>query len=159
MIKKKANSAIVLITIMLAAVVASCSNSGCIGNGSSIPLAAFYDYATGKQGSVSGITVKGVGAPGDSLLADSTTLSQVYLPLQVSTNSTRFVFDFNLEGLPPDTLTLRYEAVPYFHSEECGAMYIFNISDYQVTHNFIDSIAIPNKVINNEDRISIKLFI
>ena len=66
---------------------------------------------------------------------------------------------FNIEGIAPDTLTLRYEAVPYFHSEECGAMYIFNISEFKVTHNFIDSVAVPNKVINNEDRISIKLFI
>ena len=67
---KKANSAIALLTIVLAAITAACSNSGCIGNGSSIPLAAFYDYATGRQGSMEGVTVKGVGAPGDSLLAD-----------------------------------------------------------------------------------------
>ena len=156
---KKANSAIALLTIVLAAITAACSNSGCIGNGSSIPLAAFYDYATGRPGSMEGVTVKGVGAPGDSLLADNASLTQVYLPLQVSTSTSSFVFDFNIEGIAPDTLTLRYEAVPYFHSEECGAMYIFNISEFKVTHNFIDSVAVPNKVINNEDRISIKLFI
>lgn len=156
---KKANSAITLLTIALAAITAACSNSGCIGNGSSIPLVAFYDYDTGKQGSVEGITVMGVGAPGDSLLADKASLTQVYLPLQVSTSTSSFVFDFNIEGIEPDTLTLRYEAVPYFHSEECGAMYIFNISDFKVTHNFIDSVAVPYKVINNEDRISIKLYI
>ena len=78
---KKANSAITLLTIALAAITAACSNSGCIGNGSSIPLVAFYDYDTGKQGSVEGITVMGVGAPGDSLLADKASLTQVYLPL------------------------------------------------------------------------------
>lgn len=156
---KIANSAILLFMLVLAILGAACSNSGCMGNGSSIPLVAFYDHETGKQGSVDGLTVKGIGAPGDSLLADSTSLSQIYLPLQVSTNSSSFVFNFNLEGVDPDTLTLIYEAVPYFHSEECGAMFIFNISDYSVTHHVIDSIAIPNKVINNEDKISIKLFI
>lgn len=156
---KKSNSVILLFLLVLAILGAACSNSGCLGNGSSIPLVAFYDYETGQQGSLNGLTVKGIGAPGDSLLADSASLTQVYLPLQVSTSSTSFVFDFNYEGVEPDTLTLRYEAVPYFHSEECGAMYIFNISDFSVTHHVIDSIAIPNKVINNEDRISIKLFI
>lgn len=156
---KKSNSVILLFLLVLAILGAACSNSGCLGNGSSIPLVAFYDYETGQQGSLNGLTVKGIGAPGDSLLADSASLTQVYLPLQVSTSSSSFVFDFNYEGVEPDTLTLRYEAVPYFHSEECGAMYIFNISDFSVTHHVIDSIAIPNKVINNEDRISIKLFI
>ena len=156
---KKSNSVILLFLLVLAILGAACSNSGCLGNGSSIPLVAFYDYETGQQGSLNGLTVKGIGAPGDSLLADSASLTQVYLPLQVSTSSTSFVFDFNYEGVEPDTLTLRYEAVPYFHSEECGAMYIFNISDFSVTHHVIDSIAIPNKVINNADRISIKLFI
>jgi hypothetical protein len=145
--------------LIVAVVATGCSNDGCIGNGSSIPLVGFYDYLTKKQGSVLGVTVKGIGAPGDSLLADSIDLQQLYLPLQVSTNSSSFVFDFNVEGLPPDTLTLHYEAVPYFLSNECGAMYLFNMQGFTVTHNMIDSVALPYPVINNEDKITIKIYL
>ena len=153
------NTAWWVLTLIAAIVATSCSNDGCIGNGSSIPLVAFYDYQTGEQGKVLGITVKGIGAPGDSLLADSTDVQQLYLPLQVSTSSSSFVFDFNIEGREPDTLTLNYEAVPYFLSNECGAMYLFNMKGSTVTHHVIDSVALPYPVINNEDKITIKIYI
>lgn len=160
MLMKKSNKTAWWVVALIAAMVAtSCSNDGCIGNGSSIPLAAFYDYQTGTQGSVNGLTVKGIGAPGDSLLADSTTVQELYMPLRVSTNSSSFVFDFNLEGIEPDTLTLRYEAVPYFMSNECGAMYLFNMQGATVTHHVIDSVALPYPVINNDNKITIKIYI
>lgn len=147
-----------LLMLMLPVVVAACSDSGCIGNSSSIPLAAFYDYDTGAAGSIGPVTIRGIRAPGDSCLVDNTTVNQVYLPLQASAGSSTFVFDFHDDELPPDTLTLRYEAVPYFHSSECGVMYLFNISGYDVTDYLIDSIALPYQVINNEDKVTIKLY-
>jgi hypothetical protein len=80
---------------------AACGNDSCYDNGSSLPLAKFY-VGTSQQ-SVSGLTIKGIGAPGDSLLADSTSLSEVYLPLRANVSSTAFAIT---RWIPVDTLRI-----------------------------------------------------
>lgn len=141
---------------------ASCSSDGCSDNGSSLPLAAFYASGTGSSVTPASVTVRGMGAPGDSAIATNEALSQVYLPLRMSCDSTRFAITFGTDGEATsitDTLTLRYKAVPTFVSQDCGAMYNFEISSYKCTSHAIDSVVVLHNVITNANRVSIKIFV
>ena len=64
---------IAALLIVLCTAMAACNNDTCYDNGSSLPLVTFY--LSGSQQQVPGLTIMGIGAPGDSLLADSSTLN------------------------------------------------------------------------------------
>lgn len=146
----------VLIALLTVLAVWSCTGDGCFDNATSVPLAAFYQG--GKAVSIDSLTVRGVDAPGDSLLIAGKTVQQVYLPLRVKESSCRFVFMYKKGIIPSDTIGIDYEAVPTFVSRECGAMYFFRVKGCSTTHNAIDSISIPDGIINNQDKVSIKIF-
>ncbi len=146
-----------ILMLVVAVSVASCNNDNCIGNGSSIPLAGFYDGD--KQVSISNLTVYGIGAPNDSVIIDNTSASSVYLPLRLSTGSCSYVFNYNTEDVENDTITLSYDAIPFFQSHECGAMYNFKITSTEHTRNAIDSVRIPDPMITNADVVSIKIYV
>ena len=146
-----------LTVIMTVVAMTSCNNDNCIGNGSSIPLAGFYNGD--KQVSISSLTVYGIGAPNDSVIIDKTSASSVYLPLRLSTGSCSYVFNYNTEDVENDTITLSYDAIPFFQSHECGAMYNFKITSTEHTRNAIDSVRIPDPMITNADVVSIKIYV
>lgn len=152
---------ITVAALALCASVQSCSTSSCTENQSSIPLAAFYDSATGGRISLTGVEIGGTGAPGDSLLfkADQT-VTNLYLPLRSSQESTSFFIRYMGEGAPAaDELTLRYTSEPFFVSEECGAMYFYRISSIETTHNVIDSVVVIDPLVNNVDIMRIKIYV
>ena len=71
---------IVLLTLLaLGWALVSCGDDSCYDNGSSLPLAAFY--MDDNQTTVTGLTIKGIGNPGDSLLLDNSSAKEIYLPL------------------------------------------------------------------------------
>ncbi len=146
----------------LAAALTACSSDGCTDNGSSLPLAAFYTSGSTQSLTVPNLTVRGIGAPGDSALLSAETVSQVYLPLRPGCDSTSFQLNYGgqstAEARTTDTLTLRYRAVPAFVSQECGAMYVFEIGSWHATAHGIDSVAISDPVITNANRIAIKIY-
>ncbi len=150
---------IALLTLVLATCLASCGDDSCYDNGSSLPLASIY--LDGSQQQVSGLTIMGIGAPGDSLLADSSTLNEIYLPLRASVGSTSFAFTRWLSAsiAVHDTLTFTYDAVPFFHSTECGAMYNFNIKRVDHTHHGIDSIVMLTTTITNANTPSLRIYL
>ena len=127
----------------------ACSDDSCYDNGSSLPLATFY--LGGSQQSINGLTIKGIGVPGDSLLADATTVSEIYLPLRASVNTTSFAFShpLNDEIVVSDTLTIGYQPIAFFHSKECGAMYNFNIESIDYTQHGIDSVVVVTPLVTN----------
>ena len=139
------------------AAVTSCSNENCIGNSTGIPLAGFYQGDKGVT--INNLTVYGIGAPNDSLIIDKSNASKVYLPLRLSTNSCKYVLNYNTEGGYNDTITLGYDVIPYFESHECGAMYNFKITSMEHTRNAIDSVKIPDPMITNADVVSIKIYV
>ena len=131
---------------------AACSNDSCYDNGSSLPLASFY--LGNSQQSIYGLSIMGIGVPGDSLLADGEALSEAYLPLRVTTTSTSYALwrTFTAgtdEIIVRDTITLNYKAVPYFHSTECGAMYNFDITGVSNTSHGIDSVVMLTSLVTN----------
>ena len=147
----------IAIATSLAVVTTSCNNDNCIGNSTGIPLAGFY--RDNKAVTLTNLTVFGIGAPNDSLIINKASAKNVYLPLRLSTSSCKYVFNYNTEGLSNDTLTLEYEAIPFFESHECGAMYNFRITSMEHTTHAIDSVIISEPLITNADVVSIKIHV
>lgn len=149
---------IALLALLATAALTSCNDNSCHDNGSSLPLAVFY--VNGSQQSVSGLTVMGIGAPGDSLLADSTTLSDLYLPLRATTTSTSYRISRQITParLVSDTVTLEYQPIEYFHSTECGAMFNFDIKYVQHTTHGIDSVVAVTPVVTNSPLPALRIY-
>lgn len=142
---------------------AACNTAGCYDNQNSIPLAGFYSYQTRKAISVDSISLGGVGAPGDSLLLDNASgVSQVYLPLRSTQSATSYFIRYEQEALNDprlnDTITFHYTSIPYFESEECGAMFRYEITSYDYTRHLIDSVGLVDRLITNADMERIRIY-
>lgn len=153
-----AATALSLVALCLATM--ACSDDSCADNSSSLPLATFY--VGDAQQTITGLTVMGIGVPGDSLLAESKSLKEIYLPLQVTTGSTSFalsrVVKVDTVAIEyRDTLTLNYEATEYFHSIECGTMFNFDISGVRHTRHAIDSVVLINNLVTNTRTPSLRI--
>ena len=150
-----------IVFALAALCMASCNDSSCYDNGSSLPLAALY--IGNSQQTVTGLTIMGIGAPGDSLLADSSALKEIYLPLRASVGTTGYAISRWVGvGTPMakelhDTLTLNYEAIAYFHSAECGAMFNFDIHNVSCTHNGIDTVVLLTPLVTNSRTPSLRI--
>ena len=151
-----------IVLVLAALYLTACNDDSCYDNGSSLPLAAFY---LGKsQQTITGLTIMGIGAPGDSLLADSSALKEVYLPLRASVGTTRYAISRWVGAGTPmaqqlhDTLTLDYEPIAYFHSAECGAMYNFNLHDVRCTINGIDSVVVITPLVTNSRTPALRIY-
>lgn len=156
------HSILLLAVILLIGVAACNSDEGCEGNTSSMPLAGFYSSQTKKAITIDSLTVFGVGVPNDSLLLDTARASQTYLPLDIEKTQARFVIRYDQQQLAAlklaDTVTIDYSPRPYFHSEECGAMYYFDVKGYRTTNVLIDSMQIITPVFDNTTAETIKIY-
>lgn len=153
----------IILLFFAATMLSGCNSSGCTENQNSIPLAGLYNSSTRQKTSFSGIQVTGLGAPGDSILYDGKgSINEMYLPLRPSVDMTSFVFHYTQEDLDfdeyNDTITMRYDAMPYFASEQCGAMWQFHINSLSTTHHLIDSIVVSDPQITNIDIERIKIY-
>ena len=131
---------------------AACSNDSCYDNGNSLPLATFY--VGNNQQTITGLTVMGIGAPGDSLLLDSASVNELFLPLRATTTSSSYLFQRWRAGddepfLCSDTLTSEYEPIEFFHSIECGAMFNFDVKRVNCTTHGIDSVVLLTQLFTN----------
>ncbi len=156
---------ILIFCILACLCCASCNTSGCTDNKSSIPLAGFYSYSDLKSISIKNVSIGGVGAPNDSLLLDKGSESKIYLPFRPSQDVTSFFFhyhDLEVEDDPfddlNDTITFSYTRLPYFESEECGAMFRYIVKEFSYTRHLIDSVSLVDSVITNADIESIKIY-
>lgn len=151
-----------IVLVLAALYLTACNDDSCYDNGSSLPLAAFY--LGNSQQTITGLTIMGIGAPGDSLLADSSALKEVYLPLRASVSTTRYAISRWVGAGTPmaqqlhDTLTLDYEPIAYFHSAECGAMYNFNLHDVRCTINGIDSVVVITPLVTNSRTPALRIY-
>lgn len=141
----------------------SCSNVGCTENQNSLPLAGFYAMSTGQAIVPDSITIGGVGAPSDTLLLTlDSRQQQLYLPFRSTSPSTSFYIHYCQKALDypelNDTLRFDYDAVPYFASEDCGAMYHYRVTRYTYTTHLIDSVGMTDSLITNIDRETIRIF-
>lgn len=141
----------------------SCNTTGCTENQNSVPLADFYSYNTGEPIALDSISVGGLDAPGDSLLAGpSGSVSSVYLPFRSTASSTTFIIKYLQKSLADygvqDQLTFYYESHPWFASEECGAMYNYRITRVSHTYQILDSVGLTDSLVTNIDLATIRLY-
>ena len=142
--------------------VSACNDTGCTENQNSLPLAGFYSSQTKSAVSIDSLTVFGVGMIGDTtIIHNSNSIHQVYMPFNVNATQSRFVLRYEQKNFAQygieDTLTINYEPVPFFHSNECGAMYLYEIKDYSITHALIDSVLILDSRIDNTNKENIQI--
>lgn len=140
-----------------------CNTGGCYDNQSAIPLAQFLESGTGKALTLRGVKIYGIGAPHDStLMGTSESRGQVYLPMRSTQSTTGWCFEFAVpdDTIPvADTLVFEYKSIPFFASEECGAMYYYRIEHYRYTRHIIDSVAVANdSLITNADIPTISIY-
>ena len=141
-----------LLAIAFILAITACNDDSCYDNGSSLPLAQCY--INGGQMTLTGLTIKGIGVPGDSLLADSSALSEFYMPLRASVSSTSYMIQRQviINSVPiktVDTLTIDYDPIEYFHSTQCGAMFNFRVRHVTCTKHGIDSVTLLTPLITN----------
>lgn len=149
--------------LLLAAAVTGCNSSGCTDNGSAIPLAGFYSSATAEAVSLDSLAIFGLGAPLDSALArPGAAISQIYLPMRPGAEATVWKIEYKNKDLDfpenYDTLRLYYRSIPYFASEECGAMYCYRLRALTHTTHLIDSVAVTDSLFTNADRETIHIY-
>lgn len=151
-----------VIFLLVVTCLTSCNNKECFDNQSTIPLAGFYSMQTKSKVTVDSLTVYGVDVPGDSILLDNGSASSLYMPMPLSGDNVNYVFHYNSKALNyielNDTLTISYNSYPQFVSNECGAIYKYDITDFNYTTHLIDSIALPTMEFNNVDIEVIKIY-
>ncbi len=137
-----------------------CSNGECNENRNSLPYAAFYASGSSEQLALDSISIYGIGAPDDAMLADTVSgLDRIYLPFNIESRMTSFVFRYENKLAPPaDTVTFSYQSEPYFVSEPCGAVYLYHINYISTTHHAIDSVVCPRGIIDNVSGININVY-
>ena len=140
-----------------------CNAVGCTENQNSVPLAGFYSMSTDEAIAVDSLAISGEGAPNDSLLVGpSERASEVYLPLRSTATATTFVIKYMQKALAAynleDHITFYYESIPWFASEDCGAMYHYRITRVAHTTQLIDSVGISDSLVTNLERQTIKLY-
>lgn len=146
----------VVCAIVAAAMAGGCSSDGCTNNQNAIPMAGFYDSATGDPLTITGLSVSGVDAPNDSLLlSPGNNAHQVWLPFRGTRDETAFRFT---SGTVSDVVTFHYDSYPYFEGEDCGAMWRYVITDATCSGQFIDSVKITDPLITNIERERIMIF-
>ncbi len=148
---------------VLAAILHSCNDAGCMDNRSSIPFAQFYDKSNLQTAiSIDSITIYGIDQKNDSLIVDSArTLSSVSLPFRDNDTITQFVLQYNYtwnkNRKSNDTLTFVYRPYVFFASVDCGVMFNYTLKEHRYTRHILDSIVVVTPEITNQNVENIKL--
>lgn len=149
---------------VMATGISACSSEECLENKNSLPFAGFYTSQPVPEAiSLDSLTIYGLGAPGDSLLHDSVrNISQTYLPFRIDEERSSFVIRYLQEpfgdiGLA-DTITFRYDIIPYFVSSACGAVYEYRMRSIATTNHLIDSVTCPEGIITNMNAENIRIY-
>lgn len=141
-----------ILPIFIAILLCGCAGKDCYENQNSLPLAGFYSSEpTPKPISIDSITIFGLDAPDNAMIADSVkSLDKVYLPFRINADATTYIFKFNAFNIA-DTIKFYYQREPWFVNAECGAIYKFHITDIRTTTNLIDSVTCPTGTITNQN--------
>jgi hypothetical protein len=152
----------ILAALTVCVAITSCNTNGCLDNQNSVPLAGFYS-SEGNAISISALDIYGVGAPNDSLLLSSNqSASQVYLQFRPAYYNVSFCIHYTDEDINydefNDTIKFTYTSIPYFASEECGAMYYYKVSNIQHTSHLVDSVVMDNPLVTNTEIENIRIY-
>ncbi|MGM9816289.1 MAG: DUF6452 family protein [Lepagella sp.] len=133
----------------------------CSENKNALPLAGFYSKESpGSEISVDSLEIKGVDVKGDSILSSADkTISEVYLPFRIDSDTTRYALRRYGPYAGIDTLTFIYNRRPQLASIECGVSYIFEMIDIQYGGELIDSVSCPKGYIDNTNIRNLQIFL
>lgn len=76
-------------------------------------------------------------------------------------DETSFYINYKWKDAPKglsDTITFRYTSIPYFASEECGAMYRYTIESVGSTNYLIDSVSVVEPLVTNMELTNVKIY-
>lgn len=135
--------------LLLGIIIAACSNE-CYDNRNALPNAKFVIIEEGNEQEVrlDSVIVYGIGAPGDSILWEGASMTSLYLPFRIDSDTTKYVFNPARTAVY-DTVTFIYSRIPRFVSAECGVSYIFKMKDIVNSGVLIDSVVCPLGEITN----------
>ena len=136
------------ITISLWLLVSCTTQDVCDGDNQSKLVARFKTMVSNNVSDtiVSGVTVFGIReGQTDSLLYDSSTTSEILLPLDPSHGFTRFVLHVNEHS---DTLRFIHTNEFYLLSYTCGFAALFNLDSVRYSHQIIHDLEILNSVVD-----------
>ncbi len=155
---------ILLTALILIAIFIGCSDSAtdfCLSNQQAAQI-TFYSIYTSDEDADNDSTVEEVYVYGlnraDSLIYDSVSISEAFLPLSMLNDTTEFVIKVKTLR---DTLRFYTSKELNFISEECGYIFDFTIDSVNFTqNNFIDSVVISNPdVIYSENLENVKVYL
>lgn len=93
----------------------------------------------------------------DSVLVNKDVLATYEsLPLSYTSNTTTFIFHYS--ETERDTLWVSHQNIAHFVSMECGTTMFHHLDSVRCTYNIIDSIAISNPEIDNNEKENIRIF-
>lgn len=110
-------------------------------------------YGHVSYSSVGPMTVYGEGS--DSLMADSATVSTLYLPLRKDRDTCTYVFAFDGQE---DTMEIYYTRKETFVSLACGCAVFATIDSVDWSTNALDSVKIINTAVTTIQETHLKLF-
>ncbi|MDE7427428.1 MAG: hypothetical protein K2M79_06480 [Muribaculaceae bacterium] len=147
--------------ILCTALLSGCNSGGCLDNQSALPKAQLYN-SQGEAISVDSLQIRGVGAPGDSVLEQGR-LSTFYLPMRSDAGVTSWEVAYLRKEQNPtgvcDTIEFSYRSIPYFESADCGATFRYLVTQVNTTHHFIEDVVMTDSLITNVDRTYINIIL
>jgi len=143
---------------MLLLFFSKCDEMGdiCLSNQNAAQAGLYSSYHTSDTDTVlTDLDIKGIG--NDSLLYEDASLSKLFLPLSMHSDTT--AFQIKIKTLL-DTLWFSYKRTLVHVSGDCGMFVESDIDTVWFTGRFIDSIAISDPFIRyNENIENIKIYI
>ncbi|MGQ1787896.1 MULTISPECIES: DUF6452 family protein [unclassified Saccharicrinis] len=133
------------------------SSDFCLSNQQSVQAGFYSSYqSTDTDSSVSDVVIYSIGV--DSIPYDTVTVSDVYLPLNMHKDTSRFIIEINELK---DTVSFVHQKELNFVSGECGFVFSFYLDTVLFSDvSFIDSVAIDyDEVIYNENLENVKIYL
>ena len=98
------------------------------------------------------------------LLESQKKYTDVYLPMRSESDNASLFIAYRQKALDypelNDTITFGYSSIPYFASEECGAMMRYRLRSVTYTRHLLDSVSVvpADSVITNADVENLRLY-
>ncbi len=146
------------VMLAVALILLSCESSEICRENTETPIRmGFYNEDEDTEvATIDSLSVFGVGREDSLIYNNAKNVSSVELPLNITEDTTAFVFVFPGNN---DTITISYERNVTLISLGCGFVTFFDINEIDFTKNEIVNIFIENEKIRNDLNEHLKIFV
>lgn len=139
--------------ILAAVVVVSCTSIDCPINNLVRTHFQFTNSAGDSLTLADSLSIMSARKDGrDTLIFKGSNMAKFHVPISYSHPEDILVFTFFGENLNVvDTMWIKKEDIPHFESVDCNATYFHHLTDIRHTHNCLDSVAIINPSVTNDE--------